>query len=67
MEQNNKMLFVTELQNGTIRVISSDRKQMARWYALDYLMEKPKLTDKGYMSIVSKKYYFSPTFRKRSN
>lgn len=61
-----KNFQVVELDDGTTRVISSDKKQMARWYALDYLKDKPqKSQQEYYMALLSGEYYFSGGFRKR--
>jgi len=62
-----KSLQVVEFENGTTRVVSSNKRQMARWYALDYLKEKPRLTEKGtYIADVASDYYFAPAFRKKN-
>ena len=60
-----KAFHALELENGEICIISTDKRQMARWYALDYLKEKPLLTEKGYRAVVSDDFRFSPAFRKR--
>lgn len=60
-----KMLYAITRDNGETYIISTDKKQMARWYALDYLKEKPKLTDKGYRAVVSDDFYFTPAFRRK--
>lgn len=60
-----KILYAVEQANGETYIVSTDKKQMARWYALDYLKEKPQLTNKGYKAVVSDGFYFSPAFRKR--
>ena len=60
-----KMFYSFELQNGEVCIISTDKKQMARWYALDYFVDKQQLTDKGYKAVVSDDYYFAPAFRRR--
>ncbi len=65
MEKVVKLFYAIELENGETRVVSTDKRQMARWYALDYLKDKPRLTEKGYTAIVSDSFYFSPAFRKR--
>lgn len=65
MEKVVKLLYAFELANGETCIVSTDRRQMARWYALDYLKEKPQLTEKGYRAAVSDGFYFSPAFRKR--
>lgn len=65
MEKMIKRLYMFELGNGETCIVSTDKKQMARWYALDYLKGKPQLTEKGYKGIVSDEFYFSPSFRKR--
>ena len=65
MERVAKILYAIDFESGETRIVSTDKRQMARWYALDYLKDKPQLTDKGYMAVVSEGYYFTPTFRKR--
>lgn len=61
-----KNFQVVEFDDGTTRVISTDKRQMARWYGLDYLQEKAQLTNQGsYIALLSRDYYFSPAFRKR--
>lgn len=60
-----KMLYAFMQDNGETCVVSTDKRQMARWYALDYFKEKPKLTDKGYKAVVSDGFYFSPAFRRK--
>jgi len=65
MEKAVKLFYAIGLENGETRIVSTDKRQMARWYALDYLKDKPKLTEKGYTAIVSGGFYFSPAFRKR--
>ena len=60
-----KIFYAIEHENGETHIISTDKRQMARWYALDYFREKPQLTDKGYRAVVSKGFYFSPCFRKK--
>ncbi|MGO0154614.1 hypothetical protein ACTL31_03345 [Leuconostoc mesenteroides] len=66
MVQAIKSFQVLELDDGTIRVISSNKQQMARWYGLDYLQDKARLTQNGtYIALMSSKYSFAPTFRKR--
>lgn len=67
MEKVDKLLYAFELPNGKTCIVSTDKKQMARWYALDYLREKPQLTEKGYRAIVSDGFCFSPAFRKRKS
>lgn len=67
MVQAIKSFQVLELDDGTVRVISSDKRQMARWYGLDYLQDKAKPTQNGnYIALMSLKYSFMPTFRKRN-
>lgn len=67
MVQAIKNFQVLELDDGTVRVISTDKRQMARWYGLDYLQDKAKLTQNGsYIALMSLEYSFTPTFRKRS-
>lgn len=63
--QATKSLCVFQLENGETCILCTDKKQMARWYALDYLRDKPQLTDKGYKAIVADGFYFSPAFRKK--
>lgn len=65
MEKVAKLLYAFELENGEAFIVSTDKRQMARWYALDYLKDKPKLTEKGYRAAVSDGFHFSPSFRKR--
>lgn len=65
MEKVVKLLYAFELEDGKAYIVSTDKRQMARWYALDYLKEKPQLTEKGYQAAVSDGFYFSPAFRKR--
>lgn len=65
MVTETKALHIVGLKNGETCIISSDKRQMARWYALDYLKDKPVLTEKGYRAIVSDGFYFSPAFRKK--
>ena len=60
-----KLIYVIEMENGETHVVSTDKRQMARWYAMDYLRDKPRLTDKGYTGVVSEDFSFSPTFRRR--
>lgn len=61
-----KILQVVEYSNGDVKVMSTDKKQIARWYALDYLRDKATLADNGtYNALVSKEYYFSAGFRKK--
>lgn len=60
-----KAFHVLELENGETCIISTDKRQMARWYALDYLKEKPLLTEKDYRAIVSDGYRFTPAFREK--
>lgn len=60
-----KAFYALELEGWETCIVSTDKRQMARWYALDYLKEKPQPTDKGYRAAVSEGYYFSPAFRKR--
>ena len=62
-----KTFQVVEFDDGTVRVINSDKRQMARWFALDYLVDKPQLTQQGlYVALLSQDYYFSAGFRKRT-
>ena len=67
MEKVAKALYVLELGNGETCVISTDKRQMARWYALDYLKEKPVQTEKGFRAIVSESFRFTPAFRKKES
>ena len=60
-----KAFHVLELESGETCIISTDKRQMARWYALDYLKEKPLLTEKGYRAIVSDGYRFTPASREK--
>ena len=53
MMKDAKAFHVLELENGETCIISPDKRQMARWYALDYLKEKPVQTGNGYRAIVS--------------
>lgn len=67
MTQIVKTLQVVEFDNGIVRIISSDKRQMARWYGLDYLKDKAQLSDKGYFfADVSCDFYFAPTFRRKN-
>ncbi len=65
MGKNAKAFHALELENGETCIISPDKRQMARWYALDYLKEKPMQTDNGYRAIVSDGFRFTPAFRKK--
>lgn len=65
MAKDVKAFHVLELENGNTCIISTDRKQMARWYALDYLKEKPLPTEKGYRAVVSDGFRFTPAFRRK--
>lgn len=65
MERVVSLFYVIELDNGETHIISTDKRQMARWYAMDYLRDKPQLTDKGYRGVVSEGFHFAPTFRRR--
>lgn len=52
--------------NGRCLVVSDDKRQMARWYALDYLVDKPiRRSDGLYVGSVSEGFTFAPGFRKR--
>ena len=52
--------------NGQTVVLSDDKRAMARWYALDYLVDKPREAKAGiYMAAVSTDFYFRPAFRRR--
>lgn len=64
MAKDVKAFHVLELENGETCIISTDKRQMARWYALDYLKEKPVQTENGYRAIVSGGFRFTPAFRK---
>ena len=66
MRKEVKAFHALELENGETCIISTDKRQMARWYALDYLKEKPVQTDKGYHAVVSDSYRFTPAFRKKA-
>ena len=62
-----KTFQVVDFDDGTVRVINSDKRQMARWFALDYFVDKPQLTQQGlYVALLSQEYYFSAGFRKRT-
>ena len=62
-----KTFQVVEFDDGTVRVINSDKRQMARWFALDYFVDEPQLTQQGlYVALLSQDYYFSAGFRKRT-
>lgn len=62
-----KTFQVVDFDDGTVRVINSDKCQMARWFALDYFVDKPQLTQQGlYVALLSQDYYFSAGFRKRT-
>lgn len=62
-----KTFQVVDFDDGTVRVINSDKRQMARWFALDYFVDKPQLTQQGfYVALLSQDYYFSAGFRKRT-
>ena len=62
-----KTFQVVEFDDGTVRVINSDKRQMARWFALDYFVDKPQLTQQGlYVALLSQDYYFSAGSRKRT-
>ena len=67
MDKVVKIFYAFELANGDTCIISSDKKQMARWYALDYLKDKPQLTEKGYRATVSDGFHFNPAFRKKKS
>lgn len=64
MERVVSLFYVIELDNGETHIISTDKRQMARWYAMDYLRDKPRLTDKGYTGVVADGIRFAPAFRK---
>lgn len=60
-----KNFQVIKLDDGTTHVISSDKQQMARWYGLDYLQDKPQKSKQDYyIALLSQDYYFSAGFRK---
>lgn len=65
MEKVVKLLYAFELEDGKAYIASTDKRQMARWYGLDYLKEKPVHTEKGYRAIVSDGFRFTPAFRKK--
>lgn len=66
MAQVVKTFQVVEFDDGLTRIISTDKKQMARWYALDYLQDKAQKTNQGaYVALLSPAFYFSAGFRKR--
>jgi len=65
MAKDAKAFHALELENGETCIISTDKRQMARWYGLDYLKEKPVHTEKGYRAIVSDGFRFTPSFRKK--
>lgn len=65
MRKGVKAFHALELENGETCIISTDKRQMARWYALDYLKEKPVQTEKGFRAIVSESFRFTPAFRKK--
>lgn len=67
MAQVVKTFQVVEFDDGLTRIISTDKKQMARWYALDYLQDKAQKTSQGaYVALLSPAFYFSAGFRKRN-
>lgn len=67
MTQIVKTLQVMEFDDGSVRVVSSDKRQMARWYGLDYLKDKAQVSAKGsFYSEVASNFYFAPTFRKKN-
>lgn len=65
MGKDVKAFHALELESGETCIVSTDRRQMARWYALDYLKEKPVWTGKDYRAIVSDGFRFTPAFRKK--
>ncbi|EAD0971005.1 hypothetical protein ARG35_02890 [Listeria monocytogenes] len=66
MAQAVKTFQIVEFDDGSTRVISTDKRQMARWYALDYLQDKAQKTSQGaYVALLSPAFYFSAGFRKR--
>lgn len=65
MTNDIKAFHALKLESGETCIISTDKRQMARWYALDYLKEKPVQTEKGFRAIVSDGYRFTPAFRKK--
>lgn len=61
-----KNFQIHELPDGQVIVLSKNKRQMAGWYALDYLLDKPELTDKGnYRATMNPEYFFSPGFRRK--
>lgn len=66
MAQAVKTFQIIEFDDGSVRVISTDKRQMARWYALDYLQDKAQKTSQGaYVALLCPAFYFSAGFRKR--
>lgn len=65
MERVARLFYAIELENGETHIISTDKRQMARWYAMDYLRDKPQSTDKGYRGVVSEDFHFTPAFRRK--
>jgi len=56
---------VKELEDGRVIVHNPNKRQMARWYALDYFVDKPELDATGYYKAqVAEDFLFSPGFRK---
>ena len=65
MGKDVKAFHVLELESGETCIISTDKRQMAKWYAMDYLKEKPEQTENGYRARVSDGFRFAPAFRKK--
>ena len=65
MAKDVKAFHVLELEHGDTCFFSTDRKQMARCYAMYYLKEKPLPTEKGYRAVVSDGFRFTPAFRRK--
>ncbi|QHS02488.1 hypothetical protein [Pediococcus acidilactici] len=60
-----KSFQVLKMDDGSTCIISPDKRQMARWFALDYLKDKPQLNSQGYyVAVLSSSYRFVPTFRR---
>jgi hypothetical protein len=63
---SNKIFHYFE-KDGKSYVVSNDKRQMARWYALDYLTDKAQQrTDGSYIASVSADFLFTPAFRKQN-
>ena len=65
MERVVSLFYAIQMDDGKTHIISTDKRQMARWYAMDYLREKPQSTDKGYRGVISEGFYFTPAFRRK--